>query len=366
MFRKLSFALLAAAGLAGQANAQYVFHGMGGFGSSGSYPSSFGISGDGRSAVGSALDGTTQHGIRWQYPNWTAQDQGTIDGTHTSIARAIDFDGNVTTGESGDGNLHAYRWTSSGMADLGTLAGDAQSVGLAINHDGSAIAGNSGTSRAFRWTSSDGMADLGMLAGDTLATAQGISGDGTRVVGSSSTSSVSHAYLWTLGSGMQNLGNLGGTWVSADAISEDGNVVVGSSTMAGGATHAFRWTSGSGMVDLGGLGSYTQFIATGVSGDGSVIVGDASGAGSTEFLWTLGTGMVDLPTYLRSHGASFADSEIAGVGGVSADGTTFFGNGTGILGTHPSAWVAYTTAPEPGTLAVLALGALALLRRRKR
>src|ERR1022692_3539255 len=82
------------------------------------------------------------------------------------------------------------------------------------------------------------------------------------------------------------------TWLPGDnfndnttGVSGDGSVVVGISGFEpyeGGDTYrAFRWTAGSGMVSLGYLpGGYNDSLTT--SGDGSVIVGDI-------FRWTAGS-----------------------------------------------------------------------------
>ena len=71
------------------------------------------------------------------------------------------------------------------------------------------------------------------------------------------------------------LGDLAGGSIESGAsgVSGDGSVVVGYGSSASG-YEAFLWTSGSGMVGLGDLpGGSTESSAYGVSGDGSVVVG---------------------------------------------------------------------------------------------
>src|SRR5262245_2919643 len=122
------------------------------------------------------------------------------------------------------------------------------------------------------------------------------------------------------------LGYLPGGFESyASGVSADGSVVVGSSLFAGGSARrrrgreysggqAFRWTSSStamqGLGDLpgGGAGS----AASGVSADGLVVVGIAqSDAGPEAFRWESGvlTGLGDLP------GGSFFYSYATSVSG---------------------------------------------------
>jgi uncharacterized membrane protein len=111
---------------------------------------------------------------------------------------------------------------------------------------------------------------------------------------------------------------LGGSPVSAQvrAVSADGTTVVGSYN-AGAGARAFRWTEASGLIDLGNhpLGGATE--ATGVSGDGSVIVG--SGSVGQPFIWTASTGMQDFPTVPGA-------TQRARPTGVSADGQYVVGS----------------------------------------
>src|SRR5262249_15157185 len=93
----------------------------------------------------------------------------------------------------------------------------------------------------------------------------------------------------------------------------DGSVVVGSSYSTMG-RQAFRWTQGGGMAGLGFLSGGSDSLATGVSADGSVVVGTSNDAtfASFAFRWTQGSGMVNLGTTPGGAGAAASD--------VSADG----------------------------------------------
>jgi probable HAF family extracellular repeat protein len=92
------------------------------------------------------------------------------------------------------------------------------------------------------------------------------------------------------GASLTPLGDLpgGGSYSWASGISADGSVVVGSSDSASG-REAFRWTRGGGMVGLGDLpGGLFGSTASGVSADGSVVVGssDIDSAFQHAFRWT--------------------------------------------------------------------------------
>jgi probable HAF family extracellular repeat protein len=93
------------------------------------------------------------------------------------------------------------------------------------------------------------------------------------------------------------LGTLGGDGSLASGVSADGSVVVGIAYNADGQYRAFRWTVDGGMQDLGTLGGrYSR--AYGVSADGSVVVGVAQNAAGwpRAFRWTVDGGMQDLGT----------------------------------------------------------------------
>jgi probable HAF family extracellular repeat protein len=141
---------------------------------------------------------------------------------------------------------------------------------------------------------------LGYLpGGDWESGALGISANGQVVVGYSISEAADwdwEAFRWTLQGGMVGLGGLSGAdWISsqASACNEDGSVIVGdalSGRSEPGQTYpafeAFRWESGhmKGLGDLngGGMSSY----ASGVSADGTVIVGTGRNAeGSEPVIW---------------------------------------------------------------------------------
>jgi probable HAF family extracellular repeat protein len=182
-------------------------------------------------------------------------------------------------------------FAAASLTPLGDLPGGPfQSYAYGVSADGSVVVGNStysvhGHAQAFRWTSDGGMVGLGDLPGDAIVSyADGVSADGRTIVGTGTRNGRYEAFRWTSEGGMVGLGH----WPldpsldpqsGAVGASADGSTVVGITWpgCCGDIIYyeAFRWTSGGGM---GGLGGFlpSQFFgrgATGVSGDGSVVVG---------------------------------------------------------------------------------------------
>ena len=118
----------------------------------------------------------------------------------------------------------------------------------------------------------------------------------------------------------RGLGQLPGTGIGSvgTGISADGSVVVGTGTSTD--FEAFRWTSSEGMVGLGFLPGRVSSRGTGVSGDGSIVVGSSSDENfaSEAFRWTAATGMVGLGDLVGGDGFSIASA-------VSSDGTAIVG-----------------------------------------
>ena len=133
---------------------------------------------------------------------------------------------------------------------------------------------------------------------------------------------------------MVDLGDLAGGLETglATGVSRDGGVVVGQSSSARG-REAFRWTAEAGLQALGDLrGGPFESEARAVSADGAVVVG----AGSTEsgriaFRWSAPAGLQslgDLPGG-EAHSEALA---------VSADGATVVGYGTTEAGEEAFLW----------------------------
>jgi len=220
---------------------------------------------------------------------------------------------------------------------LGFLPDSTESHSYGISGDGHVVTGYSYGSpyEAFRWTLQDGMVGLGILPGSTSGSSgAGASNDGSVIAGTTG----SQAFRWTQTGGMVGLGSVpSGLGSTAHGISGDGSVIVGEAHMIFG-DYAFRWTANTGMVSLGKLpgGSFTDSRAFGVSADGNVIVGYSdSTPGYQAFRWSQADGMVglgDLP------GGSFGSSAL----GASADGLAIVGSSWTSQGTEAFRWTAAT------------------------
>jgi probable HAF family extracellular repeat protein len=312
-----------------------------------------------------------------------------------SNALGISADGSVVVGYSNipnvNGGYEAFRWTqATGMVGLGDLPGgifDSKATG--VSADGSVVVGN-GTGfygTAFRWTQATGMVGLGYLLGGgyyAASSASGVSANGSVVVGNSTSANGiealgwQEAFRWTQGTGMVGLGDLPGGifWSSAINVSADGSVVVGQSSGAYG-YEAFRWTQETGMVGLGFLpvGGFSVSAATGVSADGSVIVGYSRGE---VFVWNSTQGMRSLREILTNdYGldlTGWGDLSYAGYPQVSADGLTIVSQGWNPKG-KLEAWIARLdgqtnppnpSVPEPSAILGLGLFSLVGFLRKKR
>ncbi|WP_046660893.1 HAF repeat-containing PEP-CTERM protein [Microcystis aeruginosa] len=139
----------------------------------------------------------------------------------------------------------------------------------------------------------------------------------------------------------QGLGDLsGGSFSSgASGVSADGSVVVGFSDRAATGNpyigwEAFRWTQATGMVGLGDLpGGDFGSLASEVSGDGSVVVGYSVSTNNflNAFRWTQGTGMVGLGDLPGGGFDNFAS-------GVSFDGSVVVGGSNTDIGPQAFLW----------------------------
>lgn len=250
-----------------------------------------------------------------------------------SSAWAVSRQGSVVVGESdtNDGR-RAFRWNKQqGIVSLGTLPGHNYSIARDVSGDGQIVVGESSSPverLAFRWIAGK-LTSIGDLPGGKReSSAWAISLDGQIIAGHSSSANGTEAFRWSAG-GMQGLGSLGGKPFTsyAFAVSADGEVIVGESISPRG-TEAFRWTKKTGMEPLGDL-PRDQFLskAMAVSAGGNTIVGTAtSEQGSEAFIWTEASGLQSLERLLHQKGLA-TGWRLQKATGISGDGTVIVGVG---------------------------------------
>lgn len=225
---------------------------------------------------------------------------------------------------------------------LGFFSADSpQSQAFGVSDDGRVVVGRSenaeGISTAFRWTAEDGLVNLlaDVTGDDVTGTAMGASADGSVLVGSFAPNGQGALpFRWTEATGVVALELSSWEDGNATGLSVDGSVVVGIGIPDGGFGEALRWENGValGLGDLPGGDDYS--VAWGISGDGAVVVGQASGVdGSEAFRWTESSGMQSLG-YLPEPGEfpySFAL-------GVSTDGSAIVGQSRSQNGAEAFRW----------------------------
>ncbi len=344
-----------------------------------------GVSGDGSTVVGYALDGSGYEAFKW-----TAGGGFTSTGVParapTSVIKlitngptpAVSWDGSTIAG----GNMltdQAFRWTEGGGEQpLGDLTAGSLSTATGVSGDGSVVVGfdesDTGTREAFRWTESTGMVGLGSIPGGSDdSQANEISADGSTIVGVSDPTTEFHAFRWTTDEGMVALEDYSGNITSSSAfdVSPDGKFIVGHAGIDG-QVQPFRWTEAEGMVALGNVpgGSASDVgFGYGVSGNGSVVVGmylQPSVLQAVAFYWDAEHGTRVLQDVLTNeYGLDLAGWELTAAYDVSTDGNTIVGFGVNPNG-DTEAWIAVVPEPSTFVLAGSGLFALAVCMWRKR
>jgi autotransporter-associated beta strand protein/probable HAF family extracellular repeat protein len=276
---------------------------------------------------------------------------GFLPGKDSSAALGVNADGSVIVGNSNLLNSgtasNPFRWTSStGMVSII----NSNSSASAVSADGAVVVGVAGSGvistnpQGFRWTPSTGMIGLGFPPGAIASDASGVNGDGSVVVGTGYSPGNAQAFRWTASTGAQGLGFLpgGATTSYGRAVSSDGSAVVGYSQWPSNQTEAFRWKASTGMVGLGYLPGDNFSIAMAVNSDGSVVVGAGTVGTSSlfrAFRWTADTGMQSVYDMLAANGVKFSMWSDMVATGVSADGTVIVGNGRDAAGNYEG-WIA--------------------------
>ncbi len=230
------------------------------------------------------------HAFRWDAVNGFV-DLGALNGPWSQIS-GISNDGRVVVATDLDsaGHDQFFRW------EAGTVKYVSNARAQAVSGDGNVVVGRS-ADLAFRWDEASGIVSLGALPNGVFSTANATNRDGSVIVGISDLGGpAQHAFRHTA-AGMQDLGTLGGGWSSAIDVNADGSVVVGTSEVADGSDRAYRWTLGAGMVDLGVLTGQRESMASGVSDDGNIVVGDS---GDRAFIWSTASPAIQDLSYLQA------------------------------------------------------------------
>jgi uncharacterized membrane protein len=266
---------------------------------------------------------------------------------------------------------------------------------------------------AMRHTPNGGNQDLGWIRpsqGPTGAVsahgeATGISANGNVVVGTntataeippitnvdppvliaSPTGYGSEAFRWTAEGGMKPLGYLPGTnFSSATGVSGDGKVVFGQAGIFFNST-GFRWTEETGMTPIPALNSLQSTILNAANFDGSILVGSSAYQivplvyleidGIPQFftnsavIWDAAHGMRELKAVLAAdYGIDLPGWKLTEATDISDDGRTIIGNGINPLG-QEEGWVVHlnpVAVPEPAAWAMFAIGACVALDYRRR
>jgi uncharacterized membrane protein len=327
----------------------------------GSY--AYGVSGDGETVVGYARSTGRDEAIIWSELGGLQKIGGTPDNLST-IAWSVSDDGSAIAGISFiDSRIpsNPFRWTTGeGFQALSGCGCSGLGYRVTISGNGSTIVGTHSAPglgvSAFRWNDESGPQDLGDFpGGNHFSAAFDATSDGETVVGVGSIPGGAEGFRWTEASGLQGLGQL---MYQAQAVSADGTTIAGAGFLNG--QGAVRWTEAEGPVWLGHLPGLTGTIysfASDISADGAVIVGGSGeDARFQAFRWTAESGMRSVQEMLQELGVDTSGWRLGEASGVSADGSVIIGNGVNPNG-DPEGWVAVIPAsyvPEPGVVSLLA------------
>lgn len=278
------------------------------------------VSADGGVVVGYSDSEPRSKAFRWE--DGAMESLG--DNLFYSLASGVSADGSVVAGYSMSkmGVYEAWQWENGTLEHLGDLeGGDFHSQAWGVSADGSAVVGwsfSENGQEAFRWENGamEGLGDL--EGGDFVSQANDISGNGSTVVGFGLSSNGYEAVQWADDT-MEGLG-LG----QAYGVSTNGQILVGTI-----GSEAFRWHNGT-LERLGDLeGGNFSSAAGDLSADGNVVVGRGTTASGPEaFIWTEAQGMRNLKEVLEDdYGLDLTDWTLVSASGVSDDGTVIVGAG---------------------------------------
>lgn len=280
------------------------------------YSYAYGVSPDGTIIVGEYGDPITSEDVAvyWHTSGGSPVVLGLLSGGTFDWTVAASTDGSVLagTGDDASASRNPFRWTSGGgIVDLGQLFSGFETLGNGISGDGSTVVGwgyvdgTNTVSHAFSWTQGGGYVDLQLASpvapGIASSQAFNISQDGSKIVGQAQFGSDPPFWMYyTQIGGIQE-----GTPIESEAgffagqswaygVSSNGGIVAGygifPQTDLTVSTLGVYWTVGDTLIHYlatpATSGSYA--VPTGVSDDGSVIVGyvfDAADSQQKPAMW---------------------------------------------------------------------------------
>lgn len=266
-------------------------------------------------------------------------------GADFSTTYAVSGNGAIKVGQAGS----AYIWNNNNGNQGQALDGESA---LAISADGSYVAGQSGKVAALWIPLTGAKTLLNPPAGFDSSVAQGVSANGQIICGrafnspeaiAAGATNQTHAFRLERGGVAQDLGTPPGFDSSiATGISADGTVIVGTSPGGGG---GFVWNSEDGMLPLMGRSDQDPAEGYAVSAGPSrhvIVVVGADGFGPSEaFIWVvLGLRQGPIKADLVKRGVpGLGGWQLTRATGISQDGYTICG-----VGINPSGkiegWVA--------------------------
>jgi len=272
----------------------------------GTFSEAFGVSPNGQIVTGMSNDAVTGNlAFKWTNPGPMIGLAPSASFLQQHAATGVDALGAKMVGTyqvlAGLGVYpRAALWTSGGLTTLTPLPGSIASVASKITPDGQYIVGDFGPGVGFLgnnynpiarvWTNPTTWFTVGTLPGGTWSTGIAISDDGQVVAGSGDNGVASQrAYRWT-SAGIEDLGTLPTTnpttgWSRTHAMTPDGWVVVGAGSMDMTLSNrAAMISSGAGLQNLNDylpavgvdMTGWILWETTGVSADGTVLVGNGS------------------------------------------------------------------------------------------